>query len=241
MMMNLKDREGELGRDKPFKQSSLDKIKKEVYQPTRIVVDPQDTLRPLNPDGSLSATTWYGGWYDTLTGDRYSVLRPYDVISKNKSTGVHEGVAHATDEIMNLITGNKLKREYSQFTGALEQLVDSNEITLKNPQSKDWWEARATILEVRNKYLEKLGIDPHNVTVKDKQLLQEYVDGINDNQIMQDLKSTNIYGEDYAQLLQKSREACAIARHLITDGFAIGAPMGIVNSLSTDSKEKQTQ
>lgn len=243
MIMNLKDRADDL--NLKITQEDINKLHDAAYKDTGIAVDPLNTLHPLTPTGELNKSIDIGGWRNRAADNRYEVIRPgYYDLTEGERTQIHEGVGHGTQYPIDGMTAGEAKKEYSQFTDALAQMEKDSSVNLESQDSKKWTEARSTILELRDTYLQKIGketgtsIDPNNVTIKEKQQLQDFVDSLSDDQIADHIGRLSTYGYDYAQLIRHSREAAALARHLITDGFAIGAPMGIVNSLSTGSKEK---
>ena len=244
MIMNLKDRADDL--NLKITQEDINKLHDAAYKDTEIAVDPLNTMHPFTPKGELNKSIDIGGWRNKLTDNRYQVIRPgnYD-LAEGERTQIHEGVGHGTQYPIDGLTAGEAKREYSQLTDTLTQMEKDLSLDLRSQDSKKWTEARSTILELRDAYLQKIGketgkpIDPNNITIKEKQQLREFVDNLSNDQIADHIGRISTYGYDYAQLIRYSREVAALVRHLITDGFAIGAPMGIVNSLSTDSKENK--
>jgi hypothetical protein len=109
------------------------------------------SARTLVPDMVSKPSTLYlsrtknttGGFYNVPTGKTYIKVTPQSTGKEIRSTDVHEGVAHATDDFINDFTKGIAKQEYADVASAVER-AGFNSVKGSNA----WYELRATLIEM---------------------------------------------------------------------------------------------
>lgn len=167
------------------------------------------------------------------------------------SSVLHERVIHPTDNIIDGLFVQGVYKPTLIYKNFLDKLfkkpsLDKNK-TLKQispdyESSKDWWELRATIGEMKKRLLLKKfydarnnGLNPTTYEEVRPQFIEE-VDKMPDEMLGIQLGFTNGYGSDYLNFRKNNPNFYNDLRNLLKYGAAYGAPVTVGAGLINNNK-----
>lgn len=130
--------------------------------------------------------TYVKGYHNPQDNSNFINIRDYNITpEKIKSSAVHEGVSHQTDPIF----------EWTPIDGEYTKILENLDVfNFKYDSSAHWYELRATMNELKNKYAPDGNLETLKRVLKSK----------SDGDLIQDLSEVNGYGLDYADALAKA-------------------------------------
>lgn len=156
-------------------------------------------------------------------GRSYARIYPRATAEDVRSTTVHEGVAHGTDDIVNTATNGTAAEQYGRITKAVK---DKGFATAKG--TEHWYELRSTMTEFMRKMFNKHTRATPGATYADVQdAVYKEIDAMPVNRLANGLKSLNDYGVDYSKYLMQNPFEVNKFKELLKYGMGVGTPIGI--------------
>lgn len=127
------------------------------------------------------------GSHFTITGENR--MRKYEDLGYMKETGVHEAVSHGTDKLASNMGINQ------EFFPLLKRLNKNGALDSGlSKVSNTWYELRATINELKQKFIQYWTINPDGTI----SITEEAIAKIPEKELLDALNNVSVYGRDYA-------------------------------------------
>ena len=183
----------------------------------------EKSKEPINmyiTDESTSVT----GFQIPGNGRSYARVYPKATAEDIRSTTVHEGVSHGTDDVVNTATNGTAAEQYGRIT---KDVKDKGFATAKG--TPQWYELRSTMTEFMRKMFNKHVKATPNATYADVQdAVYREIDAMPVNRLANGLASLNDYGVDYSKYLMQNPFEVGKFKELLKYGMGVGTPIGIV-------------
>jgi len=188
------------------------------------------SAKTLVPDMVSKPSTLYlsrtknttGGFYNVPTGKTYVKVTPKSTGKEVRSTDVHEGVAHATDDFIDDFTKGIAKQEYADVASAVEKAGFNS-----TKGSNAWYELRATLFEMHKHMADAVrqSVKGSYETVED--YVNKGIDKMSYQKFAEMIEGINGYGKDYAAYIRQNPTEVNRFKNLLKNGLVVGAPIGI--------------
>ena len=149
----------------------------------------------------------------------YQKATPEDI----RSTTIHEGVSHGTDDVVNTATNGTAAEQYGKITKAVKDAGFA-----KTKGTEHWYELRSTMAEFMRKMFNKHTRATPGATYADVQeAVYKEIDNMPINKLAKGLQSLNDYGKDYYNYLMQNPFEVSKFKELLKYGMGYGAPVGV--------------
>ena len=140
-----------------------------------------------------------------------------------RSTTIHEGVSHGTDDVVNTATDGAAAEQYGKITKAVKDAGFA-----RDEGTEYWYELRSTMAEFMRKMFKKyVRAFPGSTCADVQDAVYKEIDNMPVNKLADGLKSLNNYGRDYGDYLMQNPFEANKFKELLKYGMQISAPIGI--------------
>ena len=140
-----------------------------------------------------------------------------------RSTTIHEGVSHGTDDVVNTATDGAAADQYGRITKAVKDAGFA-----RDGGTKYWYELRSTMAEFMAKMFRKyVRAFPGSTYTDIQDAVYKEIDNMPVNKLAEEFKSLNSYGKDYGDYLMQNPFEANKFKELLKYGMEISAPIGI--------------
>lgn len=159
----------------------------------------------------------YIGFYNPTTGRAYTRIAPNSNAESIRSTTIHEGVSHGTDNVVNTATNNAAARQYGKLTEEVQRAGFARE-----KGTEKWYELRSTMAEFMRKMFNKHTRANPGATYADVQnAVYKEIDEMPANVMANGFGVINGYGYDYADYLRQNPIMLYKFRNLLKYGMGV--------------------
>ena len=140
-----------------------------------------------------------------------------------RSTTIHEGVSHGTDDVVNTATDGAAAEQYGKITKAVKDAGFA-----RDKGTEYWYELRSTMAEFMRKMFKKyVRAFPGSTCADVQDAVYKEIDNMPVNRLANGLRSLNAYGRDYGDYLMQNPFEANKFKELLKYGMGISAPIGI--------------
>ena len=163
------------------------------------------------------------GFQTPTNGKAYTRIYPNATPEKIRSTTIHEGISHGTDDVVNTATDGAAADQYGRITKAVKDAGFA-----KTKGTEQWYELRSTMAEFMAKMFRKHTKAIPGSTCADVQdAVYKEIDNMSINKLAEEFKSLNSYGRDYAEYLMQNPFEANKFKALLKYGMGLAIPFGI--------------
>ena len=198
-----------------------------MHNGQRVYGKPSTFIREKSKDPTniyiTSEDTNITGFQVPTTGRSYARIYPNATTEKVRSTTIHEGISHGTDDVVNTATNGMAAKQYGKIT---KDVKDKGFAIAKGTQH--WYELRSTMTEFMRKMFNKHVKANPDATYADVQdAVYKEIDAMSINKLANGLSSLNSYGQDYAKYLMQNPFELSKFKELLKYGMGVGTPIGL--------------
>ena len=156
-------------------------------------------------------------------GKAYARIYQNATPERIRSTTIHEGISHGTDDVVNTATDGAAAEQYGKITKAVKDAGFA-----RDKGTEYWYELRSTMAEFMRKMFKKyVRAFPGSTCADVQDAVYKEIDNMPVNKLADELKSLNNYGRDYGDYLMQNPFEANKFKELLKYGMGISVPIGI--------------